>query len=112
MYPCTPTYTQIPAPGIRVWGTYIGPEVLGPVPSGTLASYNGTTSSSDPSCSTVPTYYQPQNLLLPAEWLHWVREPSMCTISSSFPIIYQNVGYGYIDAEVEDDQTANNAVIT
>jgi len=113
VYPCTPKYIQVPAPGIRVWGNYIEPEVLGPAPTGTLASYSGTTSSSDPNCSTVPSIYQPQNLLLPAEWSHWVREPSMCTISSSVGLINtEYVGYGYIDAEVEDDQTANNAVIT
>jgi Leucine-rich repeat (LRR) protein len=62
------TYLKVPLPGIWVYGQYVEPEVLGPAPSGTLTSYSGTTLSSNPNDDKVPAIYQPQNLLLPAEW--------------------------------------------
>ena len=92
-YPCTPSYLPVPFPGIKVWGNYVEPEVLGPGPSGTLSSYTGTTNSSS---SNGPAIYQSQNLLLPAMWNNWVQFPSpMCSsASTSQTITYTNVGYG------------------
>ena len=103
---------EVPLPDILVWGQYVEPLAGYSTPPGTLRSYDGQTSASNPNCSPTTAIYQSQNLLLPAEWNHWVQMSTYCLpISSSLPITNTYVGLGYIQAEAADAETANNQVI-
>ncbi len=103
---------QIPMPGIRVWGDYVEDEVMTKSSYG-LSHYGGTTSSSNPNSDQVPAIYQVDNLKLPAEWNHWVQEPTICSqVSGNANITYGNVQLNYIQFEAGDFATPNNSTVT
>ena len=104
-----PLYLQDPFPGIGVWGNYAGPNVN---PYDQVQSYWGTTSPANSNDSNSPTIYQAQNLELPANWDHWVQEPSMCSSISGSAAITQTIPVpGGTQFEMGNSPTANNAVI-
>lgn len=50
---------RVPVPNISVWGNYSNPNGAA---SGTLTSYNGWTSATNPDNLAIPAVYQAQNL--------------------------------------------------